>query len=88
MTLEEAIRRLAEANAEIARLRALMTTMSRTKCSHIIQHSTYPTPEEYEAAKARDIHLGPTIHYTCGIHADRVMPGGRCPECDSTADSA
>ena len=71
--------------AEVARLRALMIEMSKHRSSHIIEQAVYPSPEEYEAAKARDIHLGPTITYTCGIHNIAMGPHGDCcPECDKT----
>ena len=69
--------------AEVTRLRALMIEMSKHRSSHILEHAVYPSPEEYEAAKARDIHLGPTITYSCGIHnIDMETHGDRCPECD------
>ena len=75
--------------AEVARLRALMIEMSKHRCSHIIQHSVDPTPEEYEAWKGNDVFLGPTITYTCGIHNINMSEhDNRCPECDRTADSA
>ncbi len=68
---------------EIARLRALMAEMSKHRSSHIIEHYTWPTAEEYEAAAGRDFFLGPAVHYTCGIHNIAMGPhGNRCPECD------
>jgi hypothetical protein len=76
-----------ELREEVRRLQLLCIELIKNEGrGHILETATHPPREEYEAALARDIYLGPTLTYTCLVHnLDMTEHGRRCPECDSTA---